>query len=327
MFKLSSTLKLLLPAVIIMSHKANAQAKDTTATKKIINYATDKFPITRFLNVEFNQVAPFTIKPKLYGSSLPERDVEAFNQARVSANINFIKSKQWIVGTTLLYRYMHSETEYTNPLTNIGVKDNFDYHYYSASLNITHFSRLAKKPVIYSASIIPDGGNEGIERVRGFLSATIVLKADAKTKMTVGLLGFIDRSAQTPVIPSFSYERKLNNGWIVDVILPKQLFMKKNMFTNGRLSLGTELDATMFYLYDFNGDTSNVYQFNQLEINSGLTYEHCIGPFIATLKTGFKSIPTSRVLLKNDKNTDYVFEAKSNGAFYLNLGVSFNPKL
>jgi len=63
-----------------------------------------------------------------------------------------------------------------------------------------------------------------------------------------------------------------------------------------------------------------------MEINSGLTYEHNLGrSFIATVKSGMKTISGSRIFEKKERQNNYVWEASADPSFYLSLGLSFNP--
>jgi hypothetical protein len=139
---------------------------------------------------------------------------------------------------------------------------------------------------------------KAIERINGILSATVVLKATREIQMAVGLIGFIDPAAIIPVFPTFAYKQQFANGMILDVILPKGAYLRKEVLRNGRVSIGSDLNSTIFYLYNFQG-AEKVYTFSQMEINSGLTYEHNLGrSFIATLKSGLKTIPRARVFEK-----------------------------
>ncbi|MFP9114125.1 hypothetical protein ACLI1A_09275 [Flavobacterium sp. RHBU_3] len=303
---------------LVTGSGAFAQEKDSLHSGAI-KYVTDKFPLTRMFNAEFRYDAPYTYTSKLHGTLLPEAKVTQMYQGRISTNLNFVKTKKWMVGTGLFYNYIHAETEQS---IHSGAAD---LHYYAAAVNVTYFSQLFGKMAIYTASAIPSGGNNGFERVTGLATATIVLKANAKTKMTLGVFVIADPTSVVPAALSFSYEHHFNNGWIADVILPKSVYMKKDMFKEGRLSIGTELDGTMFYLNNFNND-KKTYIYNQMELLSGIKYEHSFYKgLIGTLKTGYKYIPSSRVVEKNHMFSNYEFSAKPSGVFYVNVGLSYNP--
>jgi len=303
-----------LPARVV----AQEQKKDSLHSGDI-KYVTDKFPLTRMFNAEFRYDAPYTYTSRMHGASLPEAKVTQMYQGRMSTNLSFVKTKKWMVGTGLFYNYIHAETEQS---IHNGAAD---LHYYAAAVNVTYFSKLFGKMAIYTATAIPSGGNNGFERVTGLATATLVLKATAKTKMTLGIFVIADPTSVVPAALSFSYEHHFNNGWIADVIIPKSIYMKKDMFKDGRLSIGTELDGTMFYINNFN-DNKKTYIYNQLELLSGIKYEHSFYKgVIATLKTGYKYIPSSRIVEKSHLFSNYEFSARPSGVFYVNVGLSYNP--
>ncbi|KQT35763.1 hypothetical protein ASG22_01715 [Chryseobacterium sp. Leaf405] len=307
---------ILTSSILSISNIAFAQKRDSIP-QKVTAYVAEKFPIARDFNVEFTQLTPYKFSSQLHGADLPENKVDHFSQVKVSSNINFIKTQKWVLSTTLNYRYTSLNTE--NSISDY--RKNNDFHYHSETLSFTYFSKLFNKMTIYSASFSVDGSDEHFERMRGMLTGTMILKANAKTKMTVGLVGIIDPSTQIPIIPTFSYEHTFDNGLIADIILPKRVLIKKNVSENGRISLGSEMENTSFYIYDSN----KRYEFRQLEINSGAIYEHKIGSFIGTLKTGIRTVPNARIFEKNESFKNYFFEASPKTSFYFNVGVSYNP--
>lgn len=307
-------------ALVPFANQISAQKKDSIP-QRVVAFVTDKFPQARDLNVEFTQVTPYEFSPELHGADLPENKVKNFQQIKANANIYFIKNRKWMLSTSLNYKFTHMETD--NELSVFpgdNYKDNF--HYHSESLSLTRFSKLFNKIAIYSATASVDGSEQHFERLRGMLTGSLVLKATANTKMTVGLAVMIDPTVQIPVLPIITYEHTFNNGWVADILLPKKILLRKNMFKNGRFSFGTELDTTNFYLYP----AGKTYEYRQVEINSGAIYEHKLGAnFIGTLKTGLRATASSRIFEKTASFNDFIFEANSKPAFYFNVGISYNP--
>lgn len=309
--------KIIVPLVILPLNKIIAQKKDSIP-QKVVAFVTDKFPQTKDLNIEFTQLTPYKFSPELYDADLPENKIKNYQQVKANANIYFIKNRKWMLSTSLNYRFTHLESENEMPLFN----NEQNFHYHSEALSLTRFSKLFNKIAIYSATASVDGSEQHFERIRGMLTASLVLKATADTKMTVGLAVIIDPSSQVPAMPIFTYEHRFSNGWVADVILPKKVVMRKDIFKNGRLSLGTEMDGTNFYLYP----DGKRYEFRQLEINSGAMYEHKLGNnLIGTLKAGLRATPSSRIFAKEDSFNDYIFDMNAKPSFYFNVGISYNP--
>ncbi|WP_284461485.1 DUF6268 family outer membrane beta-barrel protein [Chryseobacterium sp.] len=309
----------LLPlALLPFNNSIYAQKKDSIPLK-VRAFFADKIPQTRDLNIEFTQTTPYSFSSKLQGADLPENKVKNFQQVRAEANIYFVKKKKWLLSTALNYRYTSMNTE--EPVI-LGADRQNHYHYHSEAINFNYFSKLFNKVAIYTATASVDGSDQHFERVRGMLTASVVLKATPKTKMLIGLAGIIDPSSQIPILPIFTYENKFNNGWVLDILLPKKVLVRKNILANGRLSLGTEMDNTSFYMYK----NSKTYEFRQLEINSGVIYEHNLGHnLIGTFKTGIRAVPQARAFDKEESFKDYIFEASYKPSFYFNVGVSYNP--
>lgn len=313
--------------VLIVSDEGYAQSGDSIP-KKVMKYVADKFPTARNFSMEYTQLVPYKYSSSLMNSPLPESKATNLYQAKLSANVNFIRKKNWMLGASLQYRYLSATTETPDLASGTKNRLKVDYHYHFTSLNFTYISKLFNKMTIYSGSFIVDGSERHFERLKGMATATMILKANARTRMTAGLVVMVDPSSQIPVLPTFSYEHKFANGWVADIILPKSIMLKKDVFTNGRVSLGSELDRTSFYLYNkVNlGNTSRKYEFRQTELNSGITYEHLLGNnFIATLKAGVRTITAARIFEKSKSFNSYVFEAKPGAACYVSIGVSFNP--
>ncbi|NML71329.1 hypothetical protein HHL23_16180 [Chryseobacterium sp. RP-3-3] len=305
-------------ALFPLKNIAYSQKRDSIPLK-VRAYFADKFPQSRDLNIEFSQTAPFRFSSKLDGNDLPDNKMKSFQQLKASANIYFVKKKNWLLSTSLNYRYTAFNTE-ESIIAETGLRNGF--HYHSEAVNFSYFSKLFNKTAIYTANASVDGSDQHFERIRGMITASVILKATPKTKMMIGLAGFIDPSSQIPILPIFTYENKFNNGWILDILLPKKLLVRKDIFANGRISLGTEMDNTTFYTYRNN----RTYEFRQLEINSGAIYEHNLGNnFIGTLKTGIRAVPRARVFDKEQSFKDYIFEASYKPSFYVNVGISYNP--
>lgn len=316
----------LVSGTLIVSATGFAQITDSSnVPQRVETYAADKFAIARPLNIEFVYAVPYKFTSETNGKSLPESKVTNFSQLKVSTNFNFIKRKNWLLGFTAGYRYTSGEADIIKPSTgDIRVVDR-NFHYLFSSLNFTYFSTLFNKRTIYTSSIVVDGSDKHFERVKGLITGSMVLKANQRTRLIVGLLVNIDPSAQSVIMPTFSYEHKFNNGLIADITFPRSLYLRKYVFTNGRISLGADLDRTSFYLYNVDG-TAQKYEYRQVDINSGLTYEHVIAKkFVVTAKTGIKMVAAGRLFRKEDSFNDPVYEVRPDPTFYANIGISFNP--
>jgi hypothetical protein len=287
-------------------------------------FVAEKIPSTRAFNLEFTNTSPYNFTTEKGGDTSQEGKVKRFSQIKMSTNVDFIKKKNWLLSTTLGYNYTSMKADIILPSsTGINTVDH-GFHSFYAGGNFTYLSTLFHKRTIFTAGIMLEGSEKYIEKVRGLLMGTMILKANERTKMSVGVAVNIDAHAQIPVIPTFSYEHKFANRLTVDMILPRYVYIRKYIFGNGKISLGSEMDQTAFYLYNIDG-TNQKYQYSQLDINSGLVYEHLIAKrFIFTAKTGIRSTPSGRLYKKNSYS-DPVFKVNADPTFYFNAGISFDP--
>lgn len=311
--------RMLVPlAILPFKNIIYAQKKDSIPLK-VRAFFADKIPQARNFNLEYTLVAPSSFSSQLQGKDLPDNKMKSFQQVKADANIYFIKNRSWLLSTALSYRYTSIRNE--NSVIP-GTEGEENFHYHSEAINLSYFSRLLKKTAIYSASISTDGSDQHFERIRGLVTASLILKVTPKTKMTLGLAGIIDPSTQIPVLPIFTYENRFYNGWVLDVLLPKKVLVRKDIAANGRISLGTEMDNTSFYTYRNN----NTYEFRQVALNSGAIYEHNLGGnFIGTFKAGLRANINSRAFNKQDSFNDYIWKGTYKPSFYFNAGISYNP--
>ena len=318
--------------ILTLSLEGFSQTSDSIPRRDSMNvqrraqaFAADKFAIARPLNIEFVHVAPYSYNSDKDGKSFHEGRMTGFSQLKVSGSINFVKKKNWALGATLGYRYIAAGADVFDPFTGGQKPVDNDFHYLFSSISFSYFSTLFNKRVIYTSSLAVDGSGKQMERVKGLITGTMILKANQRTKMTAGILVNIDPSAQIPVVPTFSYEHKFNNGFVADFVLPKNLYLRKYINSNARISLGSELDRTSFYLYNIDG-TDQKYEYRQLDINSGITFEHIIArQFIFTAKTGMRFSTSGRLFRKEDSFNSPVFQTRPAPAYYFNVGISFNP--
>lgn len=310
-----------------------AHAQDEEKLKQQVKAAiTDRFPSTRVFDVKLEQYLPTDFDSELFGTPYEKGEISNHYRFSASANLPVIKKQRWNITSSFRYRYEAFELTDVASRTDISIpvyNEKLDYHYLSGALSFTYFSRLFKKPFVYNASVIIDGTEKDAERIKGLFGATLIVKKTQRTTIGVGAIVFVDPTSPLPAVPTFLMEHRFNNSpWTMDFILPQRLLFKRDLFQNGRLSLGSELNSNGFYSYVNQPGFAKVYDYRVLEINSGLTYEHSFSKsVIATFKTGLATIFNSRVSERGENTNDYIFSSKQDGTAYFSLGFSYNPNL
>jgi len=320
----STKILLVLTVLSVICKTGFAQKRDSLTTK-LIAVVADKFANARALNFELSGSAPYNFTSEILGKGTQTGRITNWMQIRANANLNFIQTGKWILGANFSYRHTSVTAALDEPLAGINssLKGNLQYH--SSSLNLTRIVRVFGKTTILSGSVSVDGSEKKFERTKGLFATTILLKANAKTRLGVGFMVNIDPSAQLPALPIFTFEHRFNNGLIADITLPRNIYLRKHVLKYGRLSIGTELDRTGFYLYN-QDNSGRTFEYNQVDVNSGLTYEHLVfNYFVVTLKGGMRASLSPRIFDRNQSYRDPIFETKPDPSAYFNAGISFNP--
>ncbi|WP_254412145.1 hypothetical protein [Dyadobacter diqingensis] len=321
---------LFLPVLFCLCGEAEAQTRQPVK-QAVSALKTDKFPLRKNFELQAEQFAPKHYTPEVRSGNLNSGEISNHYRLKAGVNIPIYKSKNWQVFTSLRYKY--ELFEFNNfgensglPLAN-SVEDKMEFHLVTTAINVTRFSSLFNKPVIYNASIIADATDKSMGRVKGIVSATMIFKRTENTTITAGLTGFADISSLYPVLPIFSYQQKFKDPrWTIDVTLPQRLFLRRTLFPNSRLSLGSELETEVLYVNLNNPDFIKTYDYRQFELKSGIVYEHNLGKnIVTTFKAGLTHVIASRGTAKNQPAGDYSFKTTQDPTGYFNIGISFSP--
>jgi hypothetical protein len=301
-----------------------AQQRDSLTTK-VIAAVAGKFANARALNFEFSGAGPYNFSSELQGKAISSGRVTNWSQIRVSATVNFIQTRKWILGANFAYRCTSVTATLDEPVAGMKSSLEGDVQYHTSSLNLTRIAEVFGKTTIISGSVSIDGSEKQFERTKGLFTTTMLLKANGKNRLGVGFMINIDPSAQLPALPIFLLEHHFNNGLIADITLPRNIHIRKHVLKYGRISIGTELDRTGFYLYNLD-NSGRTFEYNQVDVNSGLTYEHLVfNYFIVTMKGGMRASLSPRIFDRNKSYGDPIFQTKPDPSAFFNLGFSFNP--
>lgn len=310
----------------------NLHAQVTDSIKKKAQAAiTDRFPTTRVFDVQYQQFLPTDYESELYDRNFRSGEMNNHYRFAMAANIPILKRPKWQLTASANYRYEAFELRDTQTDAMYSAlpegEEKIDFHYLSTAMSFTYYSTLRNKLIIYNASIIVDGSEEQAERIKGFASATWIVKHNARTMIGVGLLAFIDPTAQLPVLPTLAIEHHFkNSAWFADVILPQRVMLKRPLFQNGRLSIGTEINADNFYVYSNSPFFSETYDYRQFELKSGITYEHHLSnEFIASFRAGISNVIASNVYELGECGNDETILVTPDATGYFTLGFSYNP--
>jgi len=321
--------KIISTLVVFVSLHTMAQEKEP-GLKTLGKAIVDKFPTTRTFDVQYEQLGPSNYDSELFGNKLERGRIENHNRFKAAFNLPFYSSasKRFVLTTSLRYKYESYDFGeiYNYATTQTYTRANQETHYWAGALTATYMSSLFNKPAIYSATATVDGNEDDFQRIKGFASGVLVLKRTPSTTITAGVLVLLDPSSIVPLTPLFSINHKFKNSkWDMDFILPQRLLFRRELLENGRISFGTELNTESFYLNLNTSNLNGIYELNQLELKSGITYEYSFSPkIIAFVKGGFNNVVSARITEKGERTNRYVYDQKEDTQGYFRFGVSYN---
>lgn len=307
-----------------------AQERDTEFKRKATEKLRSEFPSFRPLNFEFGNSFGRSFDSRLFGEDFQEGRIEGQRTFRAAVNMPLVRTKKWMM--TGSFDYLFNEFQFID-VENVSGTNNFlqgetsDFHNFRSALSSTYFSLLFKKPVIYNASIILDGSHKGFERFKGLVGASLVMKRTDRTTITLGAVVFIDPTSQIPFFPTFTYNHKFKRSeWEFDFILPQRLLLRRPIARKGRLSIGSTFGGNGFYVNVNDPTLGDVFEYSQLEVNTGLIYEHRVSEsVVATVQGGMTNFISSRLTEKGEPTQDFIYNNTQGATGYFNIGVSYDP--
>lgn len=289
---------------------------------------TDKFPSTRFLDIEYEMLSPTDYSSKIYGEDYEKGRIKNTTRFKLSMNYPIYKIRRLTI--TPLIRYKFESFEFENienksinyPTIHHGERINT--HYISTSVNTTYISKLFNKNIVYRLNLSFDASEKGYEHMAATLVGIMILKKDAQTNMSFGLVASFDKASLVPVFPLFSYEYKFTHSqWVFDLFFPKHLYFRRLLFANGRLSLGTFLEEDGFFGHPEYQELDDSYNVVKRELKTGFVYEHYVNRhFVLSFKGGIINTMEWEVAKKNSRKAIIKYSPDMN--MYFNIGFSYN---
>jgi len=322
-----SNFSILVMLITLGANPAIAQTHSDTLRVKAGKYITNKFPATRFLDFQYEQFFPTDYTTTLHGKDFEEGTLSSQKRFKAALNFPIYMKGTFIVSSSWRYKYesltfKDVESRLVNGIGLIHDKHE-DFHFFSGALSVTHRSKLFGKNVVYNANLITDGSHKGFERISGTLMAVMVMKRDKTTTLTLGTILNTSPTAIFFILPTFTLEHKLNDKYMLDLAFPKYGYIRKEVFGNGRLSVGIRYEGELFFTYPKQTGFMDTYTYNRNEIRTELMYEHHLSKnFIVTLRGGGVNTFWGQMKVKN--SNEELIKTSQHMNMFFNVGISYN---
>ena len=328
---MSKTKTLTFIVFLLITITIKAQEKQDDFQKRTSMNIKEKFPNSRLFNFEYSRSLSRDFNSDFLELNFNDGKIKKQETFRASINMPLYKSNDRRLNITgsLNYRFNKFEFENIDDAKPVIFEENgfVSFHNFSTAISTTYFSKLFNLPIIYNASLIFDGSDNGIERIKGLLGFSFIMKRTQRTTMTLGAIVFIDPTSQIPFAPTFSFNHKFKNSkWELDFIMPQRLLFRRFIGKNGRFSVGSNFGTSGFYVNIDNKPYTNTYEYSQLELKSGVIYEHRFNDFlIGTFQGGLQNFISNRLIKKGEPSKDYIYKNKQDATGYFQIGFSIDP--
>lgn len=284
----------------------------------------DQFPRMRFIDVNFRRYTPANISHK--GKDSPKTKAEFHDSQNIEVSLNvpfYIKPKLKLLA---LARYDYDNWEIKkqryasdgSPYEGSFRKDRS--HVYSTGVQGSYLFSIWDKVAMVNFQAIGEGSIKGYERFIGLAYGTIILSHSRDGSMSVGLVAMLDNKTSIPIMPTFTYTKKLDYGWALDVFLPKHILIRKSILKNSRMTLGADIDSKNLYL-ESKEKKMYLYKHNEFKIVS--FYDHHFSEsFIFSIGAELSNSFGGRIIPSNKSHNKYIMKTSKN--MNLNFQASFS---
>lgn len=307
----------------------NKQSKsiDLENVKKMLEREIkDQFPRTRFLDVHLRRFTPSNFETKGFregktkGKSHNGHNIEASLNLPV---VNKTKFKLLVIGR---YDFDNLDIkEHRYKASGVPVEParaKYKSHLYSTGLQGFYLFSIKDKAAVASINLVGEGSAKGYERVVGYLYGSLILSQDRNSSMSVGFIGLLDNKTSIPVLPSFSYSKRLQNGWTFELFLPKHIYVRRAVLKNSRITMGSEVGSNNVYLEAADG---KMYMHKINHFKAMLFYEHQFSEkFIYS--TGIELLNSfgGKVIPSDKSHNKYVLKTSKNMNFNIQASISYS---
>ncbi len=309
----------------------SAQTDLDTVELKKSQSINRNFPLAYPVDIQYTYYTPTKMTTKLLGKDYLSADIKNQQTLTASANALLFMKKGFLIVNS--FQYQHGSMDFQNidsalynPLSSYisrAEKSNV----YSNAVNFIYMGKLFGRKLTCDLITTIDFSEHGYERTIGKLVASINIKENKRTSISVGLIGSTDPTATIPVTPQISITSWIGSKWLLDAYMPAYVYIRRIYDNNSRLSFGMNmLNGAQAYVHpDIPTVSSFTFQRGRVEFAS--TYQKVLfGGFTLSTKVGYVINMEGKVLETDKSNPIVKLQQKPNLSFNIGLSYNFIPK-
>lgn len=319
--------KSIIVLTVLIPLLSKAQQQQDSLALGLKKSALKNYPAFRPFNIEYSMNRGSDYSTKVLGAPFETGHIVRYNRLKISTNMPLYRKRNFTLTGGINYTNEEIGLNDVSNTMNLKHQENLSYHLLGLSLTGVWRDSLWNKPLIITGGLNSQVAlTNGIHKFSGIASGMLLLQASKEKRLGVGLAGIISASAQFPIVPVFSYWRKLSPSWELDFMLPSRLYFRKSDFYKGWLTIGTELNRSNLLLKLDNNFLQGDYEQRTTSLRTGAAYERRLNSFLLVgVKAGIQNTLSSRLGEINAKSSDYISETKTDASPYLTFTLSFAP--
>jgi hypothetical protein len=294
------------------------ETTDTLSSKATNRVAQILSSLT--LRAQFGTESNAGYNLKQHNSDLYEKGtIQEVAKIRMALNIPVLKTKFTTLSISPYYANHHLNFAREEVLSeNLLMNMNGVHHTWGISTFGNFHTKLFGKQVAGMVRFAIDGSEFGFERFTCMAVATINVKQTRSTSIGIGVLGLINTSSSIPVFPVFTFRKKFNDQWTLDLMM-SQVHLKYTFNERNRLSVGMSIDNGHFYIHPERESCL----YSKSVMNPEFVYERNIGKQLhLTVRSGISVSVVSRIY-NPDNYKEYINVSQPGGGF-INIGFAYS---
>jgi hypothetical protein len=314
-----------LSVALVFATQLSAQSSvQPLLSDTLVNSRYPLYPLLKILSVSYDQAFQSDYHIKYKGA--PDESGQ-FSRGRSQAYlwVPFVQKKYFTLSFATTFTRDDVQIENVKNPSGVYLDGNTILDDYNTSVNVNYRTKLFSRQLVINGSLF--AGTSPAFKFRkwsGQVFALLIIKDMPNTIWSVGLVGTIDPSAATPVLPLTTFWHRFDDpDWELDVVFPQSVKIRRSHTLGGWISAGADLASPSFFIRNIPGQ-SQTYESAFTEITPNLSYDaYLFKNILLTVQGGYRIDTGGRLLKVNDPAKDKIATVDFSAGPYARAGISF----
>lgn len=289
----------------------------------LVNSRYPLYPLLKILSVSYDQAFQSDYSIKYKGAA---EESGQFSRGRMQAYlwVPFVQKKSYTLSFATTYTREDVQIENVKNPSGVYLNGNTVLDDYNSSVNVNYRSKLFSRQLVINGSLFAGTSPAfKFQKMTAQVFALLILKDVPNTIWSVGLVGTIDKSTATPVLPLMTFWHRFDDPhWELDVVFPQTVKIRRSHTLGGWISAGADLSSPNFFIRNIPGQ-SQTYESAFTEVTPNLGYDtYLFKNILLSVQGGYRIGMGGRLLEVNDPAKDKIATVDFGSGLYARAGIS-----